>query len=78
MEFNTTLRDMPVTVCIESVHYFDGPDGAPYFEFDVYDIEGEELELTDAEVDEIIEEIIDFMDEEAEHSRGMQEDQGGW
>lgn len=78
MGFNTTLREMPVTVCINSICVFDCPDGAPYFEFDVFDIGGEELQLTDAEVDQVIEEIIDYLDDEAESARCAQEEQGGW
>ncbi len=76
-EFNTRLRGKRVTVHISTFQSYE--DEAPYIDFEVFDGDGEEVELTDEEVDEFLIEIIEFMEEEAEMERAeRKEQQGGW
>lgn len=76
-EFNTRLRGKRVTVHISTFQSYK--DDAPYIDFEVFDEDGEEVELTDEEVDEFLIEIIEFMEEEAEMERAeRKEQQGGW
>ena len=72
-EFDTRLRGNRVTVHISKMKSYE--DEAPYIDFEVFDVEGEEVELTDEEVDEFLVEILEFMEDQAEMERGYYEDQ---
>ena len=72
-EYASVLRGEPVTVHISKMKSYE--DEAPYIEFEVIDEEGEEVELTDEEVEEFLMDIIEFLDNEAEMERGYYEDQ---
>lgn len=76
-EFDTRLHGETVTVHISTFQSYE--DEAPYIDFEVLDKDGEQVELTDEEVDEFLIEIIEFMEEEAEMERAeRKEQQGGW
>jgi len=72
-EYQCVLRGEPVTVHISKMKSYE--DEAPYIEFEVIDEEGEEVELTDEEVEEFLMDIIEFLDNEAEMECGYYEDQ---
>lgn len=72
-EFETTLHRKNVLVHISTYRVTDDDD-EPYIEFEVLDEEGEEIELTDKEVDEFLIEIIEFMEDQFESERGYYDD----
>lgn len=76
-EFDTTLRGENVTVHISTFKLQEEED--PFIDFEVFDSEGEELELTDEEVDKFLIDIIDFMEDQAELEQAEHEEQErGW
>ena len=76
-EFDTRLHGETVTVHISTFQSYK--DDAPYIDFEVFDEDGEEVELTDEEVDEFLIEIIEFMEEESANDRAERRDQmRGW